>query len=551
MKVVSKITLLQFVSIVALLSISLLSISQIKIISNNIDDLVNQDFVLFKNVAMMSDAIQRQMLSITRALSNHNINGTVSTSSITEELDVFRNKAIVITALQKETHDLIKHRLELHKTDELELFATDLEQIDIYLNKFETNANNIFGYISKGRTDEIPDAKYYVEQAFIKFQEHVHTLENHAADAMHNSEERAINAENLLLKEIIVISSVITIILLSLGFWTINSIRKRIEIISQSIQIISHDHDLGMRLPEFNDELGVIGSSINKMLTVFQQVCSNLITAATQLAATAEELATVTEQSSSGMRTQKAETDQVATSMNEMTATMHEVSRGAASATLAVNDADVEASSGIKIVQESIDSINNLADEVQRSATIIQDLAIDSDSIGLVLDVIKGIADQTNLLALNAAIEAARAGEQGRGFAVVADEVRTLAQRTQDSTNEIQQTIERLQMKAKEAAIAMTEGQSQANVSVKHAAQAGDTLSSIAQAIITIKDVTAHIARSTEEQSAVSEDINRNIMSINDVAMDVTAGAEQTAKASSEIAQMATNLQEIASQFKI
>ena len=237
--------------------------------------------------------------------------------------------------------------------------------------------------------------------------------------------------------------------------------------------------------------------------------------------------------------------------MNEMTATVQEVASHAAHAAEAATSARDEAQGGQRVVSANIDAIQRLADEVMQTAELINRLAEDSNAIGTVLDVIRGIAEQTNLLALNAAIEAARAGEQGRGFAVVADEVRTLAQRTQESTSEIQDMIERLQAGARNAVEAMEKGRAGAESSVRQAVTAGESLQAINQAVAAISDMNLQIATAAEEQSAVAEEINRNITTINMVADETAVGAEQTAEASQELARLAMNLQRIVSQFRV
>ena len=234
---------------------------------------------------------------------------------------------------------------------------------------------------------------------------------------------------------------------------------------------------------------------------------------------------------------QKDEVDKVATAMTQMSATVHEVARNATEAAEAAQRADEETSKGKMVVSQAIEAIDLLANEVNEAAQVIHRLEQDSDEIGAVLDVIRGIAEQTNLLALNAAIEAARAGEQGRGFAVVADEVRTLAQRTQQSTQEIQNMIERLQSGAQDAVKAMEQGRSRAQVGVEQAAEAGTSLETIAQAVGTISDMNTQIATAAEEQSVVAEEINLNIVTISDmadkIASDTGSGGVDTNQISS------------------
>jgi len=236
--------------------------------------------------------------------------------------------------------------------------------------------------------------------------------------------------------------------------------------------------------------------------------------------------------------------------MNQMNATVQEVARNAQHAASAAKEATDASDDGKKVVAKTIGVINTLASEVEGAAEVIQTLEQDSVDIGKVLDVIRGIAEQTNLLALNAAIEAARAGEQGRGFAVVADEVRTLASRTQTSTEEIDEMITRLQAGTNRAVKAMQVGTEQAQAGVDQAAEAGNSLESITQAIAQINDMNIQIANAAEEQSAVAEEINRNITNISDVADQAAGGARETTQASEQVAMLSEKLGGLVSQFK-
>ncbi len=283
----------------------------------------------------------------------------------------------------------------------------------------------------------------------------------------------------------------------------------------------------------------------------FMELVKEILGNSGQLAAAAEELSAITEQSNNGVMRQQGEIGQVATAMNEMSATVTEVSRNASSAATAAQEADDRAKEGCEVVNTTVQTINNLASEVERTSQVIENLKGDSISIGTVLDVIRDIAEQTNLLALNAAIEAARAGEQGRGFAVVADEVRTLASRTQQSTREINDMIERLQSGANQAVEVMEMGRAKAEESVEQAAKAGDALQAITGVVDNIRSMNIQIASAAEEQSSTAEEINRNIVNISEVAQETAGGSQQTASASDELARLASDLQSQVGKFKI
>lgn len=280
----------------------------------------------------------------------------------------------------------------------------------------------------------------------------------------------------------------------------------------------------------------------NMFIEAVSSAIRNSKTTAEHLSASTEQMQAQSDYARQGVTRQQLETDQIATAINEMTATVQEVARSATDAASAAAQADQEANNGKNVVANTVSSIQTLAENVEEAADVIQKLEVDTTEIGGVLDVIKGIADQTNLLALNAAIEAARAGEQGRGFAVVADEVRTLASRTQESTEEINGMIEKLQTGAKNAVNVMETGRQQAQNGVEQASKAGQSLQLITQSVATINDMNTQIAGAAKEQSKVAEEINRNVVNISQVADETANNVSQVADKSSELGNLASAL---------
>ncbi len=325
----------------------------------------------------------------------------------------------------------------------------------------------------------------------------------------------------------------------------LRELRMRIKDIAEG------EGDLTVHLDDSaKNEFGELAGSFNLFVGKLRLLINTVQGSAVQLSQSAEDMLRITEETNTGIMEQQFQTEQVATSINEMTSTVDEISRNASEAEVAAKLADDNSKSGNAEVDQTMATITALTDEIERTAGFISEFEKDSTSIGGVLDVIKGIAEQTNLLALNAAIEAARAGEQGRGFAVVADEVRSLATRTQESTAEIQTIIERLQSGSKNAVNAMNEGRSRSHATVAQAGKARDCLGSITSAVATISRLNSHIACATVEQAAATSEINRSIVAISDTAKATAEAATHMSSKGEAVAHLARELQTQALQFK-
>jgi len=299
------------------------------------------------------------------------------------------------------------------------------------------------------------------------------------------------------------------------------------------------------------DELGALQTSMQRMTGNLRRLIGEVRDGVVQVASAAEQLSAVTEQTSAGVQSQKVETDQIATAMQEMTATTHEVARNAGAAAKSALEASRQAQQGDQSVSKAVDQIELLAREMESTKAAMATLRGHADSIGGVLDVIKAVAEQTNLLALNAAIEAARAGEAGRGFAVVADEVRGLAQRTRSSTDEIAQLITGLHQSTDRMATVLDHNVQLTDSSVGLSREAGEMLKRITQSVKDIESMNEQIACAAEQQSSAGEEISRNVTNVRDISDQTAAASEETASSSMELARIGVRLQEMTTRFKV
>ncbi|KRP61468.1 chemotaxis protein [Pseudomonas trivialis] len=344
---------------------------------------------------------------------------------------------------------------------------------------------------------------------------------------------------------------VMLIALLWLALVIIRNIKLAVTDVNRTLASLS-TRDLTVRTRYTGkDEFGEISRNLDNMALQISGVVSDIGNATAQVATAAEQSSAVALQTSQNVAQQRQGTDQVVTAISEMSATVRDVARSTTEAAEMSQRVNASTMQGKTEIDNTISLIQGLEVQAEQTSRIINELKLESDSISSVLDVIRGVAEQTNLLALNAAIEAARAGEQGRGFAVVADEVRNLAKKTQDSTVSIQNMIANLQSGSDRAAVSMQETLGKAQEGASNVVRAGHLLNEIAEGIASISDRNIQVASAAEEQSLVAEEIHRNVNDINSLVIQVSAGAEQTAATSRELARLAEHQQGLVRQFKV
>jgi len=556
----SKIFTLAGVLITALVVSIYFSLSSMQSIDDELKSIASKDIPLTKVTSQVAIHQLEQAINLERALRYGAYISTSETAKkhFDETLKSYEKINVAIYDEFKQIKQLVDKGLATANSEKITKRYIDIEekfrQIETIHSEFVNTVVFIIKAILAGditkaleQTDKIEKLEEDIDHALINL---LYQVESFTEESIQDAEHHERAAINMLITISIVtaISTLIILLVVTAGVSRLTGGLTRSLDIAQKIA----DGDLTEAVEsDGNDEIGKLLSALGVMRDKLHNMITQMNQASTELSTSSEELASVSEDSNKGIHQQQSEIQQAATAMNEMTAAVQEVASNAQLTSESANEANKETQKGKNVVDATVVSIQSLAGVVDNAAGVIQQVGNDSDNIGTVLDVIKGIAEQTNLLALNAAIEAARAGEQGRGFAVVADEVRTLAKRTQESTSEIEDMISRLQDSSKNAINAMDAGREQANTSVSQATEAGSALAAINEVVARISDMNTQIASAAEEQTTVAEEVNHNITVISQVAEQNAAAVNQITASSEELSRMAVSLQEMISQFQI
>lgn len=478
----------------------------------------------------------------------------------------------VETLIGKDDFELLSGMLQLRRNEKDFMLRLD----EKYVTRLTNNTDKLIGLTQQSqlateRKANIVALLNNYRQAFLNLAEQQQRLGYSAEQGIQGQMRATVHQVNSKLDRLIVASQqeneahsrfvfvtaltifvVITILVLALAWYISRKIHRSIKQLKLAMEQVASSQDLTMSAPDQgNDELAEMARVFNKMLANFRRLISEVNQSVTTVNSATINLAQNIEMTNQGVNTQVQETDLVATAVTEMVATVEEIANNTSQAAERAELANTNAVQGQQSVSQTLSQIELLSSKLSDSEQVVQELAQDSETIGTVLDVIRGIAEQTNLLALNAAIEAARAGEQGRGFAVVADEVRTLASRTQESTQEIENIIESLRRRTKTIVQQMSDCRQQGQDSAAQASSAGELLQEIAGGVATISDMNTAIATAIHQQSLVAADVNKHVINIRDVTEQSGVSAVDNARMSDELSQQAQGLQAEVNQFKV
>jgi len=554
-KIGTKILGLVSLLLVLMSSIAGFGISKLSLIGNELKGIANEGMPL---IELTSDITIKQLesaLLLERALRNAGIKDSHDANAINKLKAEFHKLSQSVDDEIIQAEALLTKAIEDAPTPELRAVEEKLKKtLNMLKNKHESYEKQVFQLlelVGEGRLDEasavvntLEVEQQKLDQELEQFLIAVEKMTDQALEIVKHEEESALYGMLGITLSAILIG-------LTLGyFFTISITRPIKAAVDASNRMAEGDLSIEVK-SDNNDEMGQLLNTMGNMAQRLQDMIRKVLSSSAQIAASAEEMSVVTEQNNQAIYHQQSSTEQVAIAMNEMATTVQDVASHTTSVAQATQQANTEANNGAEIVRNNQQSITQLVSKVVLASEKMDELKEDSNNIGNIVNVINNVADQTNLLALNAAIEAARAGEQGRGFAVVADEVRTLSQRTQEATKDIQKLIERLQQGALSAVEVMDESRIQVEVSAESAMVAGQSLGTITEAVETINDMSTQIATASEQQSIVAEDINQNVVNISQSGKEVLDGSQQSVVSSEKLAKLAAELEILMGQFRL